>query len=306
MFLLDLARICAHGKTIPVMQQLMGLQLTLEDQGYPLSVEFLVSTDKPTVTAQLRTLAKRKPSAVLVNTDSQWITEAFSVFGHADIPIVQLGYDTEKPDCDAVVVDSFAGAYAAVTHLLKRGHTKIAILRWLAGLAMVNSNKKFAGYTAALADAGMTPDERYIKTISAGPGEPGWAPARMAVDELLNLAEPPTALFIENSFISMSLLCPLPFDNGALPAHIAQLDAVHFEDWPLEPVEDIVHGKLFYPPINAKVVAIDWQQIGSTAAQLLIEKAETKSVLPKIIRVEPTLQQLSNGKRTPCNTENNQ
>jgi len=300
-FLLDLRRVEAAGKTTIVMEQLSGMQRVFDEADIALHVEFLMlhkNHNSANVLPQLKRISQRKPSGVLINTDSPFLEQACAVFTEQKIPFVQLGYDTELPSYNAVVNDSFSGAYLATSHLLQKGHRKIAIIRWTGGTARVNSNKKFAGYQTALADAGIEIVNDYIKILSATEIDASWQPARNLYNELLELSSPPTALFVDNSFISLSLLYPLEQDRGKLPESLNQLEMIHYEDWSLDPVHDILSKKLFYPHLQSTLVTIDWEVIGRTAAQLLINQITNKTQANQIIKVSPGLCKVHGNNRT--------
>ncbi len=299
LFLVDLERIMGGGKTIPVMRQLKGVQEKMAEEGVTMQVEFLAEVGANSVVTQLEQIRERGPGGIMLNTDAPWFAEAGSIFERASIPFVQLGYDTEDPRYSGAVVDSFSGAYQAVKFLAGRGHKRIAILRWETGIARVNSHKKHAGYLTALAEAGLEPDQQLIVHMEATQYEKGWKPIRELVLPWSKLKAPPTALFVENSFVSLSLLYPLERDKATLPRFLADLDMFHFEDWPLDPVDDIMCGKLFYPEAQTNLVTIDWETIGRMAAQLLIELINHGGRLPpKIIRVAPLLHRMQGHKRT--------
>ncbi|MBD3374761.1 LacI family DNA-binding transcriptional regulator [candidate division KSB1 bacterium] len=295
-YLVDLPYVESAGKTRNILQQLSGIERAFNEHNLTYHVEF-IRTD-PAVD-QLKLILERKPSGVFINTDARFLDEACQMCATAGIPVVQIGYDTENPNYNAVVVDGFSGAYTGVKHLLQKGHTRIGIVRFLAGLAGVNSHKKFAGYTAALADAGLEVDKDLVREMAATQGEPGWQPARVLIQDLLALSDPPTAVFVENSFISLSLLYPLPSDDGQIPDSIKQLEFIHFEDWPLALAHDILSEKLFYPRFESRFICIDWESIGVQAAQLLIRQVNESSSLPEILRISPALVQIKGNSRQP-------
>ena len=244
----------------------------------------------------------------MLRTDTPWLTMACERFELAGIPFVQVGYDTEDARFSAAVVDSFSGAYLAVQYLVSLGHERIATIRWQAGMASINSNRKHAGYLAALADAGLQAPAECDESIRSEQGAEGWVSVREPLKRMLDLPEPPTACFIENNFISMPLLYRQSGDGVEMPDWLGRIDIVHFEDWPLDPVEDIVAGKLFNRPREATVVAIDWQAIGSLAGRMLIENAtKPKQAGPKIVRMSPALQRIdgNNRKALFCKTPAN-
>ncbi|MBN1997310.1 LacI family DNA-binding transcriptional regulator [candidate division KSB1 bacterium] len=295
-YIADLPRIEASGKTTIFLEQLSGIEQVFEANRLTLHVEF-IRTD-PAV-QQLKMIANRKPSGVFINTDAQFLHDACRLFHLAKIPIVQIGYDTEDPNYNAVVIDGFSGSYLATRYLLDKGHSRIGMIRFFAGISAVNSNKKFAGYGAALAVAGHSVDATIVKELTATQGEPGWEPARRLVEELLAVNDPPTAIFVDNSFISLSLLYPLVSENGRIPHFLRNLEIVHFEDWPLLPVHDILSEKLFFPQMNTTLVCIDWENIGYQAAQLLIRHVGKSSPLPEILRVCPALYKVTGNQRKP-------
>ncbi|MEI8196678.1 MAG: LacI family DNA-binding transcriptional regulator, partial [Phycisphaerae bacterium] len=65
-----------------------------------------------------------------------------------EVPAVQLGHVALSPIVDAVVVDSFGGAYDATRYLVSKGHQRIATIRWNV-TGDPASIRKFAGYTCA-------------------------------------------------------------------------------------------------------------------------------------------------------------
>jgi LacI family transcriptional regulator len=320
-YLLDLNRITESGKTIPVMRMLKGAEQTLDEDGIHLQVEFISSGEGDasaplrsprsnsgplhgqSLREQLEFILQSQPGAVFVGTDEPWLDRACAFFDKAGVPLMQMGYDTEIPRYSAVVVDSFSGAHSATRLLLEHGHRRVATLRWCYAVAAVNSNRKFAGYSAALTDAGLSVDPAYVKTITTGQMESRWTPARTCLEELLRLPEPPTALFVENSFVSMPLLYSLPGDHGSLPPAVRGLDMVHFEDWPLDPAEDIAAGKLGHQLRSTTVLAIEWEAIGRLAARMLVEKVRgTGAAQPGVVRIAPLLQQLNGNQRTTIDT----
>ena len=293
-YILDLFAVEASGKTLNVLEQLSGLEQVFQENDLSLNVLFINSA---TISGKLEMICERNPGGVIINTDAPFLDKACRMLYQNKVPFVQIGYDTENTNFNSVVSDSFSGSYMATRHLLNKGHRRVAILRWFAGTAAVNSNKKYAGYITALSDFNIPVDLDLVKIYEFSQDETGWIPARDIVESLLALPDPPTAIFVENSFISLSLLYPLPGDNGVIPEYLSALEMVHFEDWSLQPVDDIVTQKLFYPDCSSTIVAIDWESIGREAAQLLINEAREFSIVPQNLRISPSLYRLNGNKR---------
>jgi DNA-binding LacI/PurR family transcriptional regulator len=113
-------------------------------------------------------------------------------------PVVLLDHQIRDLPITCVVDGSFEGARAVTKHLLGLGHRRIAFLDH--DNRAESNPEKFAGYAAALAEAGIGTDERMVVV----PPELDWqAPGETqaagvvdsAVAGLLALDDPPTALF---------------------------------------------------------------------------------------------------------------
>jgi DNA-binding LacI/PurR family transcriptional regulator len=122
-------------------------------------------------------------------------------------PVVLLDHFCRDLPIVTVVDGSFEGARAVTRYLGGLGHRRIAFLD-CHNRAEINP-EKFAGYRAGLADRGLDFDEELL-CVPAGPvgGAQREGYASEAVQRLLELAAPPTAIFGFD-------------DNFALPAMTA-------------------------------------------------------------------------------------
>jgi len=99
-------------------------------------------------------------------------------------------------DADSFVEDDRNGSYLATRHLLDHGHTRVAFLA--DQTHPPSSRRRLAGYSEALADAGLPLDERLI-AFDAG-SDRG---ATKELERLARLASPPTAAFSSNARVTM-------------------------------------------------------------------------------------------------------
>lgn len=109
------------------------------------------------------------------------------------VPLVIVDEHTFEGETDCVVSDDVTGAKTAVEHLIRLGHRRIVHLS--AGEDMSAARDRHAGYLLALQNAGIEPREEWVR------GDSFFMPVeriRDIVEELLNLPEPPTALFAAN------------------------------------------------------------------------------------------------------------
>jgi LacI family transcriptional regulator len=155
-------------------------------------------------------------------------------------------------DADTVVSDNVGGAVAAVRHLLERGHRRIGFLGDL--LSISTAEERLRGYNQALAGAGVGHDNSLVRAGLRSPET-----AAQAVDELLALPDPPTALFTAQNLLTIGGIRALR--GRGLENRIA---LIGFDDVPL--------ADLVAPGIS--VVAQDPQALGRAAAQLLFRRLD--------------------------------
>jgi len=121
-------------------------------------------------------------------------------------------------DYPHVRVDDHHVATTAVEHLLSLGHRRIAMIRTsdTEGAAWSSDEERTRGYREALVAAGVEPDPSLLVTQPFGPhaGERGMA-------ALLQLAEPPTAVFAYSDEIALGAVRCLQRAGVAVPAQVS-------------------------------------------------------------------------------------
>lgn len=155
-------------------------------------------------------------------------------------------------DADSVVSDNLGGSVRAVEHLLARGHRRIAFLGDL--LTISTAEDRLQGYNQALLHAGIAHDPALVRTGLRDPDV-----AASAVDELLALPDPPSALFTSQNLLTIGGVHALR--RAGLDRRVA---LIGFDDIPL--------ADLVEPAIS--VVAQDPQGIGQAAAELLFRRLD--------------------------------
>ncbi|BFO16603.1 hypothetical protein SHKM778_29910 [Streptomyces sp. KM77-8] len=115
------------------------------------------------------------------------------------IPFVMIDPVLEPPPgVVSVGAANWQGGVTATEHLLALGHERVAVV---AGYRhSLCADARIAGYRSALAAAGVRHRPEYIR--HAGPGE-GAAGRRMR--ELLELPEPPTAVFVSSDRMALGV-----------------------------------------------------------------------------------------------------
>jgi LacI family transcriptional regulator len=142
-----------------------------------------------------------------------------------------------------------SGADQAMRHLLELGHRRIAKITGPAGWFATEDRRR--GYRAALAAAGILPDPAL--EVEA---EPEIGPGRQAAKYLLELPEPPTAIFAFNDNIAI----------GAIQAARACGMRVP-EDVSIVGFDDVEHATIVTPALTT--VRQPLAEMGRTAVSLL-------------------------------------
>jgi LacI family transcriptional regulator len=124
------------------------------------------------------------------------------------------------PAADVVGVDNHAAAYTATEHLIAHGHRRIAIVS--GPLSISTGRERVAGYRDALQDLGGDDDERLI--FEADFRDPG---GDAAVDRMLALDEPPTAVVVSNTALAAAVTARLRAREIEIPE---DLSVVVFHD----------------------------------------------------------------------------
>jgi LacI family transcriptional regulator len=285
-----------------VFQAYDGLNTSFHEADLTLRIEFVHAPDPETLQKQLQQLLSYEPGAVVLSsTLNQDLQSIGRFFEKNDIPAIQFGHTAQAMGIDGVVVDSFAGAHKAVRWFIEHGHRKIATIRWNT-MEDPASNKKYAGYTCALEEAGIARRPEYV-VESPFTRYGNQHPGRVAVEQLLALKDAPTAVFVENTFITPSLIHTVEPGEREIPASIRALDMIHFEAFELEWIEKVMHGKLGFPARNAKLLRTNWHELGRMTAARVVARLSGPGTSSQIIQLIPQLYDVTGFRYTSLEPE---
>jgi LacI family transcriptional regulator len=136
----------------------------------------------------LKTFASRPTDGVVlvVSSTRQMVADRLRPIDRPFVVIDQVGgYDRDVPTIGAT---NWAGGFAATEHLAALGHRRIGVISGPEDVRC--SLERLDGYRAALGRAGLTPDESLVRE-----GDFYAEGGRRGALELLDLPEPPTAIF---------------------------------------------------------------------------------------------------------------
>ncbi|MEV0285858.1 MULTISPECIES: LacI family DNA-binding transcriptional regulator [unclassified Kribbella] len=187
----------------------------------------------------------------------------------AKLPMVLIDRRVDGVEADTVLVDNEHGAHEGVKHLIDGGYRRIACIT---GPRKVSTAMdRLAGYRSALRAGGIRYDKdlvRHADFREAG----GYA----AMESLLELPEPPEALFVTNNLMTVGALECLAKKGVRAPADIA---VVGFDDIPW--------ADLVVPSLTT--VAQPTYELGRTAGLLLKDRIASPGRPPSTVTLRTEL-----------------
>lgn len=166
------------------------------------------------------------------------------------IPIVFVDPTDYNFSYKKVIIDNEQGGFLATKHMIEMGHKKIAFVS--GNLARASFSLRYEGFKKAMAFNNIPIKQKYVK---AGGIENGYE----YVTELINLDDPPTAIFFGN-------------DANALLGYKAINDAGLKipKDISFVGFDDIAMAKYSDPPLST--VKVYKEEIGSIAVRKLLDE----------------------------------
>lgn len=209
----ELARSFASGRTLTVatvapfftrpsvVERLRGIEVTLAAGGYNLvvfNVETVARRD-----ACLHDVPRRdRIDGMLIISLAPRPPETAALLS-SGVPVVLI--DAMADGLPNALIDDVAGGELATHHLLSLGHRRIGFvgdsLEEVRAFNFTSSRDRLAGHLRALAAHGITPQAEYRRY-----GVHGRYEARVLARELLQLPEPPSAIFAASDTQAMGVL----------------------------------------------------------------------------------------------------
>lgn len=252
-----------------------GLENVARDHGF-LVLAGSSDADPERERALVATLvARRVDGLVVVSTDPEPLLIRAEM--SRGTPVVFVDLLPVGIDADVVLTDHFDGARMATTHLIGYGHRRIAFIG--DDLSLFSASERARGYRAALLDAGLAADPRIVL---GGAGSP--AVAYRTTRDILTSANPPTAIFTAQNFVSIGALRAL--HEMGLQHRVAHVgfDAVE--------LADVVRPGL-------SVVPQDPLRLGQAAGERLFARLAGRTRASSVVRIPTTLIARGSGEIPP-------
>ncbi len=244
---------------------LRGIENAARDRGLAL-VAASLDEDADREMSLVRDLVTRRVDGLIMMPSSDRQDYLASEL-RAGLPMVFIDRPPTGIDCDYVVVDNVRGGRLATEHLLAAGHRRIAVVADDEHIYTAAGRR--AGFAEAYAARGLSPDPALIVS-----GLRNEAAGLAAVDALLRLADPPTAIFASRNTLCVAAVRALA--RCGLQRSVA---LVGFDDFPLA---DVIEPGL-------TVIGQDTSRIAEKVAELLFARLDGSTARPHHVILPPTL-----------------
>jgi LacI family transcriptional regulator len=215
------------------------------------SLIFCNSNEDPILEKEhLNTLFARRVDGVLLSSSNTGLTDGHLV--RHRFPLVFLDRTPQHFKGAAVITDNFGASREATHYLIGLGHSRIAIIAGPLDLPICA--ERLRGLIQALKDKGLSLPDSYQR-LGTFRLESGYQCGR----ELMQLPDPPTAIFCCNNSMTLGLMRALAELNISCPERVSVLGFDDFE-W----------GENFRPQLTA--VAQPTYEMGRLATEMLIAK----------------------------------
>ena len=189
----------------------------------------------------------------------------YELTANSGIPVVQVDRKIQGVASDTVLVDNTDAVYKAVSRLIDKGHKRIAIVT--GSRSVFSARERLMGYISALSDHNILYDDSLVISASNE-----FATGYRGFNALMQLSNPPTAVFATNYDITLGLITAAR-ERGVKIGQ--ELDVFGFDC--------VEVCTMMQPPLP--VVHQPEADIGRTAAQYLIDRLGGFTGEPRVTRL---------------------
>lgn len=188
----------------------------------------------------------------------EWLKKTFSERG---IFVVMLEQMSSQEGLYSIYIDNFSAQKMAVSHLISRGHRKIA---YIAGNQKVSwTKRRLEGYMAALEEAGIPIDEELIRYGDYSP-----LSGYVAMNQLLVMRNDFTAVASANDQMAIGAIKAIRQIGRAVPGDIA-----------VTGFDNLSIASLIDPALTT--IHVPTYQMGKMAVEIVCKLAEREDIIQK-------------------------
>lgn len=232
----------------------------VEDVAYKAGYNVVISQSNDLFSKELNivhSMFANRVDGLIISTAMQ--TENFDhlkLFQKKNIPLVLFDREIPEIETDKIIIDDYAGGFKVTQHLIEQGYKRISHISGPLNLRIYSQRKN--GYLDALKKYGIEYDESLllVNRLTTSDSVP-------AIQQLMNLPNPPDAIFCGNDTTALSVMIYLRDIGIRIPQ---DMGIVGFSDEP--------YSKVVSPSIST--IAQPGFEMGQKAAELMIMKIEDK------------------------------
>lgn len=180
--------------------------------------------------------------------------------------LVYAGLNSIDPQYNQVIVDGYQAAMTAVHYLYQLGHRSIGYI------GEKSNETRYKGYYDALMELDLTPDPKniFMTMLSA---DSGYTAMKKMMEKSVSDA---TAYFCANDLTAIGAIKALNENGILIPSEISIIG-----------IDDIDTAQLISPSLTT--IQIPLEEMGKTAAKLLLDRMEEGTYLPLKVELPFTL-----------------
>lgn len=187
-----------------------------------------------------------------------------------DLPVVRIGRAGPSSSALAVDGDDENGAFAAVSHLLALGHTRIGMVA-NADFHFTVALTRYMGYRRALEVHGLAAEDSLVTT-----GHFSLQSGHEAMLRLLSLPRPPTAVFVSSDRMALGAMDAAAERGLRIPEDVAVVG-----------YDDLFISEHTCPPLTTVRAPVD--AISSRSTRMLIDAIRGAPIEPRQVLLPTTL-----------------
>ena len=249
------------------MQRLRGIAETLSPEDYELVVYTVDSTNHLQGYLSSLPLTGSLDGLIVLSLPVD-DTQVRRLNDHG-LPTVLIEYP--HPQLSCVEIDDVEGGYMATTYLLGKGHCRIAFLgdTDLPEYSIHPVSLRLSGFRRALKEARIQLPETFVRLAPYSQEQ-----TRQVAKELLNLFDPPTAIFAATDFQALGVLKAARQLGIKVPE---QLAVIGFDDLDMAEYADLT------------TISQHLDESGRLAVEILLAQIESPSRSPRHVKLPLTL-----------------
>lgn len=249
------------------MQRLRGIAKTLSPENYELVVYTVDSNDHLQGYLSSLPLTGNLDGLIILSLAVD-DTQTRRLIDNG-LPTILIEYPHPKLNC--VEIDDVEGGYMATTYLLEKGHRRIAFLgdTDLPEYSIHPVGLRLSGFRRALKEAQIKVPDTFVRLAPYSQEQ-----TRKVAEELLNLTEPPSAIFAATDFQALGVLKAARLLGFKVPE---QLAVIGFDDLDMAEYADLT------------TISQHLDESGRLAVEILLTQIKSPSRPPRHVKLPLTL-----------------